>query len=103
MLPYLITYLCLGLDFKYNEACINGLHATSISINLTQNVELVQHKIETEVVKRTGTDIWIAGLTYYQMYVKETINFSFPIRPVADSLSVTISRPSQSLGVTWLF
>lgn len=105
MLESLITTLCINWnpDPKFDNACSNSVNAAIIQTHLKSNMDLLQHKVETEVVKHTGTDVWAASLTYYQMYVKQELQFSVPIHPIAESLSATLSKPSQALTFTWLF
>lgn len=103
MLPYLITYLCLGTDPIYNQACNQGLIATSIQLHITQTVDVMQQNIETEVSKRTGKEIWAIGLTVYQVYSKEAFIFNTDLRPVADGLSGSISKNSTTVSLSWMF
>lgn len=107
MLPYLITYFCLSFDPQYNQACNQGLNVASIQIHLRQDLDFYQEKIqkniETEVTEKTGRKVWIAGMIYYQMMVKESLNFSAPIKPFADSISGTINRQQQLVTLTWIF
>lgn len=103
MLPYLITYLCLNLDPKYNGACNNALTAASIQTHLKQNVDLLQQNIETEVEKRTNKKILGMGLGFYKMYTTETIVFSSDFKPISDGISASINKDTANLSLTWVF
>ena len=107
MLPYLISYLCLGINPIYNQSCIQGLNAASMQIHLKQNLDIYQEKltkmVETEVDRTTGKEVWVVGITGYQILKKEQLSFNGPIRPVADSLSMNVSRTDSSFTFTWMF
>lgn len=103
MLPYLITYLCLGTDPIYNQACNQGLNAASIQIHLKQDLDLLQQNIETEIERKTGKKIWAVGLTAYQVLTKEELIFSTDVKPFADSISAEVGRTASSFTLTWIF
>lgn len=103
MLEYLITFLCLGTSPQYNNACVQTLKAASISTNVKSNIDLLQEKVQKEVVKRTGTTVWSIGLTIYEVHAKNQITINTGAEPFASNVSSIINMDSIITTVTWTF
>lgn len=110
MIIFMCSQLTAGIAYQgpqYDQACINAMTAASIKTGLRGDINLIQKKAENmarrEIMDRTGETMWRVGAAVYVLAGAKKIQFTTPIRPLADSLSASADSQSQSLTLTWTF
>lgn len=103
MIESLITFLCLNLEPKFQQACTQTLVATSIQTQLKQNIDKLQQKVEKKIVKTTGPVIWHIGFTIYQVSYKREIAYTTNFKPISDTLSGQLKTDSLLATFTWVW
>lgn len=105
MLSYFIAYICLSSEPKYNQACNQALNATVIQTHFRRDFEEIQDNlqknIETELYERVNKQAFVTTLGVYQIYSTQTIVYNFQIKPIADSISGTVTNSSSIVNLTW--
>jgi hypothetical protein len=109
----LITFICAqlsvatGPNTQYGPACNNLLTAASISTGVQGDLNLIQKNAEKlarrEVIDKTGEFVWQLGAAFYTTVGSKQIQLSTPVKPVADSLSLTANPNSQTVSLSWSF